>query len=388
MKVSFNSNKLLIQFILLTFLVSCKKDVAPEAKPLEITIIEVLQQDVRLESEYTGQTFGQSDIQINPRVDGVIESLNFKEGSIVNKGELLYTIDPLPIQTRVSQAQGALAESQASLSKTKSDLDMVEPLAKMNALSQRELIAAKEAYNASVARMRASTASLENAKIELSYCRITAPITGLIGISKVRVGDYVRPGAMSVLNTISDLGDVRVRFTISEQEYLRIFREFNKENSTLKGVGESITLKLSDGSVYPQLGKASFADRQIDPSTGAITFEAAFPNPDRLLRPGQYVKVGVVTDVRKNAIVIPQRAVIEMQGIYQVYVLGANNTVEMKIITPGPSFKDGYVIEDGLKPGDKIAIGGTSLLRNGSVIVPKITNWQPGQADKKTAQTK
>jgi len=325
---------------------------------------------------------------INPRVDGVIESLNFKEGSIVNKGELLYTIDPLPIQTRVSQAQGALAESQASLSKTKSDLDMVEPLAKMNALSQRELIAAKEAYNASVARMRASTASLENAKIELSYCRITAPITGLIGISKVRVGDYVRPGAMSVLNTISDLGDVRVRFTISEQEYLRIFREYNKENSTLKGVGESITLKLSDGSVYPQLGKASFADRQIDPSTGAITFEAAFPNPDRLLRPGQYVKVGVVTDVRKNAIVIPQRAVIEMQGIYQVYVLGANNTVEMKIITPGPSFKDGYVIEDGLKPGDKIAIGGTSLLRNGSVIVPKPTNWQPGQAETKTAQTK
>ena len=122
MKVSFNSNKLLIQFILLTFLVSCKKEVAPEAKPLEITIIEVLQQDVRLESEYTGQTFGQSDFQINPRVDGVIESLNFKEGSIVNKGELLYTIDPLPIQTRVSQAQGALAESQASLSKTKSDL--------------------------------------------------------------------------------------------------------------------------------------------------------------------------------------------------------------------------------------------------------------------------
>jgi membrane fusion protein (multidrug efflux system) len=140
--------------------------------------------------------------------------------------------------------------------------------------------------------------------------------------------------------------------------------------------------------MYPQLGKASFADRQIDPSTGAITFEAAFPNPDRLLRPGQYVKVGVVTDVRKNAIVIPQRAVIEMQGIYQVYVLGADNKVEMKIITPGPAFKDGYVIEDGLKAGDKIAIGGTSLLRNGSVIVPKTTNWQPGQADTKTAQTK
>ncbi|WP_396174454.1 efflux RND transporter periplasmic adaptor subunit [Flavobacterium sp.] len=388
MKVSYNSSKLLIQFILLTSFLSCKKEIAPEAKPLEIGIIEVLQQDVRLESEYTGQTFGQSDIQINPRVDGVIESLNFKEGSVVTKGELLYTIDPLQIQTRVSQAQGTLAESQASLSKTKSDLDMIEPLAKMNALSQRELIAAKEAYNASVARMKASTASLENAKIELSYCRITAPITGLIGISKVRVGDYVRPGAMTVLNTISDLGDVRVRFTISEQEYLRIFREYTKENSTLKGIGQSITLKLSDGSMYPQLGKMSFADRQIDPSTGAITFEAAFPNPDKLLRPGQYVKVGIVTDVRKDAIVIPQRAVIEMQGIYQVYVLAADNKVEMRVITPGPTFKDGYVIEDGLKAGDKIALGGTSLLKSGSLIVPKKINWLPGQDVTNTAQIK
>jgi len=388
MKVSNNSSKLLIQFFLLTSFLSCKKEIAPEAKPLEIGIIEVLQQDVRLESEYTGQTFGQSDIQINPRVDGVIESLNFKEGSVVTKGELLYTIDPLQIQTRVSQAQGTLAESQASLSKTKSDLDMIEPLAKMNALSQRELIAAKEAYNASVARMKASTASLENAKIELSYCRITAPITGLIGISKVRVGDYVRPGAMTVLNTISDLGDVRVRFTISEQEYLRIFREYTKENSTLKGIGQSITLKLSDGSMYPQLGKMSFADRQIDPSTGAITFEAAFPNPDKLLRPGQYVKVGIVTDVRKDAIVIPQRAVIEMQGIYQVYVLAADNKVEMRVITPGPTFKDGYVIEDGLKAGDKIALGGTSLLKSGSLIVPKKINWLPGQDVTNTAQIK
>lgn len=388
MKVPNTTTKLFLLTVLLTFLNSCKKEVAPEANPLEIAVIEVLQQDVRLESEYTGQTFGQSDIQINPRVDGVIESLNFKEGTVVQKGELLYTIDPLPFQAKVIQAQGNLAESQARLAKAKSDLDMVEPLAKMNALSQRELVAAKEAYNAALAKMSASAASLDNAKIELGYCRIVAPVTGLIGISKVREGDYVRPGAASVLNTISDLGDVRVRFTMSEQEYLRIFREYNKENSTLKGIGQSITLKLSDGSMYPQLGKMSFADRQIDPSTGAITFEAAFSNPDRLLRPGQYVKVGVVTDVRKNAIVIPQRAVIEMQGIYQVYVLGADNKVEMKIITPGPAYKDGYVIEDGLKAGDKIAIGGTSLLRNGSVIVPNITKWQPGQAETKTAQTK
>lgn len=240
------------------------------------------EQNVRLESEYTGQTFGQSDIQINPRVDGVIESLNFKEGSIVSKGQLLYTIDPLPYQAKVNQAEGVLAESKAKLAKAKSDLDMIEPLAKMNAVSQRELAYARSAFNAANAQIKTSEASLENARIELGYCRITAPISGLIGISKVRVGDYVRPGAISVLNTISDLGDVRVRFTISEQEFLRIFREINKKDSNLKGVGQSISLKLSDGSIYPQKGKVSFADRQIDPTTGAITFEAAFPNPDKL----------------------------------------------------------------------------------------------------------
>ena len=376
----------LLASIILFMMPSCKKETAPEAKPLEISVTEVQQQDVRLESEFTGQTFGQSDIQINPRVDGVIESLNFKEGSLVTKGQLLYTIDPLPYQSKVHQAEGALAEVESRLAKTKSDYDMMVPLAKMNAVSQRELIAAKAAYNASEASLKASKANLENARIELGYCRILAPISGLIGMSKVRVGDYVRPGAISVLNTVSDLGDVRVRFTMSEQEFLRIFRELNKENSSLKGVGHSISLKLSDGSVYPETGKVSFADRQIDPTTGAITFEAEFPNHDKLLRPGQYVKIGVVTDVRKNALVIPQRAVVEMQGIYQVYVLGDSSKVHMQIVKPGPSFKDAYVVEDGLKSGDKIAMGGTSLLKNGSAITPKITVWEPGQAE--TAPTK
>jgi len=358
---------------------SCKKEVAPEMKPLEIAVTEVLQQEVRLESEYSGQTYGESDIQINPRVDGVIESLNFKEGGLVTKGQLLYTIDPLPYQAKVNEAQGALAAEEAKLAKNKSDYDMMVPLAKMNAVSQRELIAAKSAYNASIASIKAHTANLQNAKLSLGYCRVLAPISGLIGISQVRVGDYVRPGPTSVLNTVSDLGDVRVRFTMSEQEYIRIFREINKVNSSLKGAGQTISLKLSDGTMYPQTGKVSFADRQVDPTTGAMTFEAAFPNPDKLLRPGQYVKIAVVTDVRKDALVIPQRAVIEMQGIYQVYVLGDSSKVHMQIITPGPSFKDGYIVEDGLKSGDKIALGGTSLLKNGSVINPKIIPWQPGQ---------
>ena len=367
---------------------SCGKKTAPVAAPLEVPVTNVFQQDVRLESEYTGQTYGQSDIQINPRVDGVILSLNFKEGNLVSKGEVLYTIDPLPYQAKVNEAAGSLAEAKATMAKAKSDLDMIEPLAKINAVSQRELVAAKATYESAQAKIQAAEASLENAKIELGYCRIAAPISGLIGISKVRVGDYVRPGPGSVLNTISDLGDMRVRFTFSEQEFLRIMREVNKEDSQLKGAGQSISLKLSDGSLYQHTGKLSFADRQIDPTTGAITLEAAFPNPEKFLRPGQYVKVLLVTDVRKDAILIPQRSVIEMQGISQVYLLGDSSKVQMKIITTGPTYKDAYVVEDGLAAGDKIAFGGTQLLRNGTVITPKPTEWQPGLPGDKAAPVK
>jgi membrane fusion protein, multidrug efflux system len=378
----------LIVLPVMLLIYSCGKKTAPVAPALEVPVTSVVQQDVRLESEYTGQTYGQSDIQINPRVDGVILSLNFKEGNLVSKGELLYTIDPLPYQAKVNEAAASLAEAQASQAKAKSDLDMIEPLAKINAVSQRELVAAKATYESAKAKIQAAEASLENAKIELGYCRITAPIAGLIGISKVRVGDYVRPGPGSILNTISDLGDMRVRFTISEQEYLRIMREINKEGSQLKGAGQSIALKLSDGTLYPHTGKLSFADRQIDPTTGAMTLEAAFLNPEKLLRPGQYVKVLVVTDVRNSALLVPQRAVIEMQGISQVYLLGDSSKVQMKIIVTGPTFKDAYIVEDGLAAGDKIAFGGTQLLRNGTVITPKPTEWQPGLPGDKTAPVK
>ncbi len=361
---------------------SCKEKVVQVAAPLEVSVMHVLQQDVKIQSEFTGQTYGQADIQINPRVDGTVLSLNFNEGSLVTKGQLLYTIDPLPFQTKVSEAEARVADAQAQLGKAKSDLDMIEPLAKINAVSQRELVAAKSAYDAAQAKIQSAQAGLENAKIQLGYCRIKAPISGLIGISKVRVGDYVTPGPGSVINTISDMTDIRVRFTISEQEFLRIFREVNSGNSTLKGTGDSISLRLSDGIMYPNLGKLSFADREIDPTTGAITFEAAFPNPDKMLRPGQYVKVLIVTDIRKQAMVIPQRAVIEMQGIYQVYVVNDSNKVQLQIIKPGPVLADAYVVEAGVKPTDVIAFGGTQLLRNGSVITPKMVEWKPGQAKK------
>lgn len=378
---------ILLVLQVLFIVTSCEKKKAAPA-PLAVAVTGVVQQDVRLESEFTGQTYGESDVEIVPRVNGLVESLNFKEGQLVKKGQLLYTIDPLPYKNKVEQAAGQLAEAQTNLAKSKADLDMIEPLAKINAVSQRELVAARAQYEAAKGKIQSAEGSLRNAKIELGYCSITAPISGLIGISKVRVGDYVSPGPLSKINTVSELSKVRVRFTISEQEFLRIFREVQSENSALKGAGQSVSLKLSDGSMYPKTGKLSIVDRQIDPSTGAMTFEASFENTDYLIRPGQYVKVLVVTDVRKDAILIPQRSVIEMQGISQVFVLGDSSKVNLKIISTGPTYKDAYVVVNGLSAGDKIAFGGTSLLRSGSTITPKPVEWQPGSpiSDKATSK--
>jgi len=320
-------------------------------------------------------------------VKGPILSIHFKEGSFVKKGQLLYSIDPLEPMNNVNIAQANVAETKTLLAAAKADYERIDVLAKINAVSQRELEGARAKYEAGKERVKAAEASLRNANNTLGDCTIEAPISGIIGISKVQVGDFVSTGPLSAINTISEVKNVRVRFTLSEQEFLRLFRESKKDNSSLQG-GNNIQLKLSDGSDYDQKGVYNFSDRQVDPSTGAITLEAIFPNPDQLLRPGQYVKVQVAAEVRKNVLVIPQRAVIEMQGIYQVYVLGDSNKVKIKIIQPGPSFKDAYIVEDGLISGDKIAMGGTQLLKNGSVITPKITQWQPGLADSKTTPNK
>lgn len=357
---------------------SCSEKEVKKIPPLEIPVVDVQQQDVFLESEFTGQTFGLADIKIAPRVYGIVQSLNFKEGTLVKEGDLLYTIDPIPYQNKVDAAAGTLAEATTMMVKAKADLDMIEPLAKINAVSQRELVSTKAQYEASMAKVQTAEAALANAKIELGYCSVTAPISGLIGISKVREGDYVSQGPYATLNTISQLDSIRVRFTISEQEYLRIQREMKGQYTTAGGLSSKIQLVLSDGTLYPHMGQLRFADRQIDPGTGAMTIEASYPNPEGLLRPGQYVKVRVVTSVVKNALLIPQRAVIEMQGIFQVYVLGDSNKVHMKIVQPGSTYKDAYLIKDGLIATNKIALGGTALLKNGSIVVPKPTPWEAG----------
>ncbi len=306
--------------ILIAFVLpSCKEKKAAAVAPIEVPVVQVIQQDVALESEYTGQTYGDADVEIRTRVEGWVLSMNFKEGSMVKKGQLLYTIDPLPYQNQVNEAEASLADANSMMIKAKNDLDRIEPLAAIGAVSQRELVAAQATYESSKAMVASNEASLRNAKIELGYCSVVAPISGMIGISTVKVGDYVSTGPQFVINTVSSIDNIRVRFTISEKEYLRITRLMQEMKVKLGQGGDNVKMILADGSLYPLKGKMNFADRQVDPSTGAMTLEAEFKNTDNLLRPGQYVKLRMVTEYRKAALLIPQRAVNEMQGLFQVY---------------------------------------------------------------------
>jgi membrane fusion protein (multidrug efflux system) len=359
-------------------LYSCKGNKeAPSAVPIEVPVVQVIQQNVALESEYAGQTYGESDVEIRTRVEGWVLSMNFKEGSMVKKGQLLYTIDPLPYQNQVDQASAALSEAKSALVKAKNDFERIDPLAKIGAVSQRELVAAQASFDAGKSMVESCEASLRNARIELGYCSVLSPVSGMIGISAVKVGDYVNQGLQGIVNTVSGIENIRVRFTISEKEYLRITRLMQSMNIRLGEKGDNVKMILSDGSSYPVKGRMSFADRQVDPSTGAMTLEALFKNSDNLLRPGQYVRLKIVTEFRENALLIPQRAVNEMQGLFQVFTVGDSNKINIRLIKPGPSYNMSYIVESGLTKQDKIVIGGTQMLRSGVIIKPSEKTWSP-----------
>jgi membrane fusion protein (multidrug efflux system) len=357
---------------------SCKdKTVSVAPVFMEVPVVQVMEQNVALESEYTGQTYGDSDVEMRSRVEGWVLSMNFREGSMVKKGQLLYTIDPLPYQNAVDEASAALADANGLMIKSKNDLERIEPLAAIGAVSQRELVAAQASYTSSKAMVESSEAALRNAKIELGYCNVVAPISGMIGISKYKVGDYVSRGPSFIMNTVSSMDKIRVRFTISEKEYLRITRLMQSMKIKLGEKDDNVKMILADGTPYPIKGRLNFADRQIDPSTGALTLEAEFKNTDNLLRPGQYVKLRIITEYRENALLIPQRAVNEMQGMFQVFTVGDSNKIDIKLISIGPAYNMSYIVNDGLTKQEKIVIGGTQMLRGGSIIKPVDKTWSP-----------
>jgi membrane fusion protein (multidrug efflux system) len=350
-----------------------KKAEAPVLPPIKVNVVTAIQSDVPLYEDFVAQTYGQADVDIRSRVEGWVTSVNFKEGARVKKGDLLYTIDDIQYQTRVDREASELTRARTEMVRTQNELSRVRPLTEMNALSKKDLDNAQAAYDAAVAHVKASEASLQNARIELGYTRVYSPFDGIAGISNMRVGDYVsRMGSSSVLTTISSVGTVRVRFQISEREYLRVSQGTPQQ---LEAARKNVQLILADGSGYDHTGELSFADREIDPKTGTLTIEAVFPNPKGLLRPGMFVKARVLMGTYPGAVLIPQRSVFQLQNLSQVFMVTDSSTLKVSSVEPGPKYNDGWIIKKGLKPGDRVAIVGTLSLTPNSKIEAVDVKW-------------
>jgi membrane fusion protein (multidrug efflux system) len=364
----------LIFISIISTLFACKEKSAKISIVPEVNAVAAVKKTLPVYSEFIGTTYGQSDIDIQPRVDGWITAMSFKEGDRVTQGQLLYTIDGVQLRNRVASAEANVAAEKVLLEKAKADLDRVEPLAKMNALSQRDLDAAKATYDAQGQKLESAKAMLSNAQTELSYARITAPISGVIGVSKVLVGDYVnRSSGKNVINTISAVGAMRVRFSISENEYLA-FKERAKQSGATKEDIE-VEMILGDGTLFPEKGKIDFADRTIDPATGRLLVQAIFENSNGLLKPGQYTKLRFVTDMLSDAVIIPQQAVNQMQNIYQVFVI-EQNKIKPRPVEVGMRVGTNWVITKGLQAGETVAVLGNAMVKPDMEIKPVEMKWE------------
>src|SRR6478735_2895427 len=341
------------------FLNSCKsKENAADKKPIQVQYVTLKKDSVPMYVEYVGQTYGKSDIKINTRVEGNVLSVLFKEGDQVKEGQLLYIIDPVSYQAKVEEARGSVEEARSELVNATEDLKRIRPLADMNAASKRELDEAVAKEKMARAKLRSQEAYLETQQIILGYCNITAPVSGTIGISNVKEGDFVSPlGQKSVLNTVSDVTLIRVRFPITENEYLSYVQDKTEREIPIK-----ISMQLSNGTLYPHAGQISFKDRSVDPLTGSMTLESVFPNPEGLLVPGQYVRLRIQRGLLPDAIVIPERAVREIQGTYQVFIIDNKNALQVRVIKPGPKTDSGWVILEGLKGDEKVILLGSNFL--------------------------
>lgn len=347
--------------------------------PPEVRVAEVVQQDVPIYYEWLGTTEGYVNAQIRPRVQGYLQSQNYKEGSLVKAGDLLFVIDPREYQAALDQAIGALGQAEATLRKTQLDVARFTPLAKEGAISQQELDNAVQANQANQASVEAARAAVANAKLNLGWTKVTAPISGIAGISVAQIGDLVTPNTL--LTTISQVDPIKVYYPISEQEYLHFARRIREIDEGRGGRRPPLELILADGSLYPERGEFTLADRQVNVQTGTITMQGLFPNPGNILRPGLYAKVRVAPDVQKGALLIPQRAVQELQGVYQVAVVGPDNVVQIRLVKPGQRVGSQWIIEEGLQPGERVVAEGLQKVRDGLVVSP-----QPVSAESDTTQ--
>lgn len=342
---------------------------------MQVAVFEVQPRTIPIHLDMIGQTLGSVDIPIRARVDGVLEEIHFLEGRDVTKGQLLYVIDPTPYEAKVVEAEGRLAEAQTRLAKAASDLERIRPLAEMDAVSKQDLDAAVAQFEAAEGSLQAARAQVEQAEIQLGYTRIKAPVDGLIGITQAKVGEYVgRSPNPVVLNVVSQTDPIRVRFSVNEREYLRFRRDFagrlrGTESEAPRANG--LQLILSDGSVHGHPGQIVSFDAAINATTGTLTLEADFPNPERIVLPGQFARVRGVLEEREAALAVPQRAVMETQGLFQLAVVGEDGTVDIRQVQMGPRVTEEWIVESGLEPGERVALEGLQRMRPGMQVVAK-----------------
>jgi membrane fusion protein (multidrug efflux system) len=349
-----------------------EKQAPPPAAPPEVVVTSVVQQDVPIQMELVGQTKGSQDVEIRARVEGFLEDVAFTEGSVVRKGQVLYRIDRKPLEATLANSQADLATAQARLSKTTNDVNRYRPLVAQQAVSQQELDNAISAQTAAQAQVEAQKAKVEQSKIDLGYTTVTSPIDGMVGTTLVKAGNLVGRGDATLLTTISELDPILFRAGISEAEYLRLSRRVDELRKERGGAAVPINLVLADGTVHPHPGRLDVIERAVDATTGTLTIQFKFPNPGGLIRPGQYGRAQFVLETRKGALLVPQRAVQELQNLYNVAVVGSDNTVSMKNVTVGPRVGNLWVIEKGLAPTDRVIVEGLQRVRPGSPVTPKM----------------
>jgi len=369
--------KLILPCMLFLLFFSCskKEEQQAQAPPPQVTVVVAQAKDVPIFQEFVGQIYGFKDIAIRARVEGFLEGIHFEEGSRVEKGALLYTLESQPFEADVAAKMSRVAEANTMLAKAKSDLDRIEPLAKEKAVSESDLDGAVAQYEASIESVKAAKANLKASNIQLGYTKIYSPITGIIGKTKAKVGDFVgRSPNPVILNTVSSIDTVLVEFFITETQYLQLARRYSSETGedVQKARKENLELILADGSLYDHKGKPEFIDRNVDPTTGAILVQASFPNPKELLRPGQFAKVKALITVVKNGILVPQRCVVELQGTYNVNVIGDDDKVQVRSVKVGPKIKQFWLITEGLKPGERIVYEGLQRAKEGTVVKPTV----------------
>ena len=356
---------------------SCDREPSATAHPpTEVSIIETAFEDVPLYMEFVGQTGGLKDIAIRARVEGFLEGIHFKEGSEVKKGDLLYELESQSYEEKVSTRMSAVAEAKTMLAKARGDLGRIKPLAEINAVSMSDLDEAVAAEEAAIASYDAAESNLRASKIELSYTLIKSPIDGLIGKTAAKVGDFVGRDPNSViLNTVSNIDTILVTFFITETQYLSIARYLiESEPQKQREEPNSLELILVDGSVYTHKGNTDFIDRDVNPTTGAMLIQASFPNPEKLLRPGQFTKVRAKAQVIKDGILIPQRCVMELQGLYNVFVVDADQKVAIREIKAEQKVGSYWLITEGLKAGEKVIFEGLQKVKDGATVKPVLVD--------------